>query len=254
MQPLDNNPIPERPRADLRRKAIFLSASFPSEEQSTIDYATADAAEISQAIVAVVRGVLSSNGCLVFGGHPTVTPLVLMVAQEYLPEGLDERRGLAGALGLPVVVYQSQIFKPFLLKSIQDLFDWSLGEIRWTPQTQGENPRFTPSGKLIPSTASSSLRDMRTTMLRETTPFAAFFIGGMDGIREEANMCREFVRDSQLFFIGAPGGASRRLGNETNNSLNEPFRGFVNELRTSRSYPALVQNIIRLLVAPSSTA
>jgi len=249
MEPLDHNQAREKPRANLRGKAIFLSASFPSEEQSPVDYATADAAEISQAIVAVVRGVLASNGSLVFGGHPTVTPLVLMVAQEYLPEGVDERRHLADGSGLPVIVYQSRIFQPFLTQSTKDLFDWSLGQIRWTPQAEGENPRFTPSGKLIPGTAPLSLEDMRTRMLRETKPCAAFFIGGMDGIRNEANMCREFVRDCQLFFVGAPGGASGRLANEPVRSLNERFHNFANELRTTRSYPALVQNLIRLLAA-----
>jgi hypothetical protein len=237
----------ERPRADLKRRFVFLSASFPSKEQSTPDFLTADAAEISQAIVAVARAVLSSKGRLVFGGHPTVTPLVLAVAQEYLPENRTERREIHDRQELPVVVYQSEIFTPFVPESIRNLLQWNLGAIRETKKAQNETPGFTRTGKLIPGTATKSLEIMRIKMIKETKPFAAFFIGGMQGIRDEANICRELDPRCQLFYLGAPGGAARRLAEENLNALQGPFQEFSHDMLNSRSYPALVQNLIRLL-------
>jgi hypothetical protein len=237
----------ERPRADLKRGFVFLSASFPSEEQSTRDFATADAAEISQAIVAVARAVLSSNGRLVFGGHPTVTPLVLAVAQEYLPENSAERREIHDRRELPVVVYQSEIFTPFVPESIRNLLQWNLGEVRETKKAQNETLEFTQTRKLIPGTARKSLEIMRKKMIEETKPFAAFFIGGMQGIRDEANICYELDPRCQLFYLGAPGGAARQLAKEKLNALQGPFREFTDDMLNSRSYPALVQNLIRLL-------
>lgn len=226
---------------------MFLSASFPSEEPSSHYFASADAAEISQAIVAVTRAVLSSNGQLVFGGHPTVTPLVLMVAQEYLSADPTERREIAEREELPVVVYQSEIFRPHVPESTRNLFQWNLGRVSWTEKDQNEVPAFTETGRLIPGTATRSLQIMRAKMIAETKPFAAFFIGGMEGIRDEAKICRAVDRRCQLFFLGAPGGAARQLAEENLNALQEPFQEFAHDMLNSRSYPALVQNVMRLL-------
>jgi hypothetical protein len=229
-----------------------MSVSFPSNEQSPLDFATADAAEISQAIVAVARAVLSSKGRLVFGGHPTVTPLVLAIAQEYLPEDHAERREIQDRHESPVVAYQSEIFTPFVPESIKNLLQWNLGEVMETKKAQNEIPEFTRTGKLIQGTATKSLEIMRTNMLEDTKPFAAFFIGGMQGIRDEANLCRQLVPHCKLFYLGAPGGASRRLAEENLNAFQKPYKEFARDMMYSRSYPALAQNLIRLLSRENS--
>jgi len=247
MTPTQSPAESERPRADLKRGFVFLSASFPSKEQSPHDFENADAAEISQAIVAVTRAVLSSNGQLVFGGHPTVTPLVLMVAQEYLPENSAERREIAGRKGLPVVVYQSEIFRPYVPESTRNLFQWHFGTVSWTEKDQNEVLEFTEAGRPKPGTAPKSLEIMRTKMIAETKPFAAFFIGGMEGIRDEAKICRAVNQRCQLFYLGAPGGAARQLAEENLKALQGPFQEFAHDMLKSRSYPALVQNLIRIL-------
>lgn len=226
--------------ADLDLKTIFLSASFPSRDQSPQDYATADAAEISQAILAIARAVISCNGRLVFGGHPTVTPLILTVAKEYLYQGTSSHHDYDP----PVTAYQSEVFRGYVSQSISDLFNWHLGRLRWIEGDPSETPAFTESGKLVPGSASRSLLRMRRVMIREANPAAAFFVGGMEGIKEEALLCQEIRPDCQLFFLGGPGGASRRLAAEPQKGLKKRFLEFQDDLMSSRSYPALAQNLM----------
>src|SRR5262249_59078396 len=52
---------------------IFLSASVPIREGWAED---AQPAEIEEAIVSIARAVFARNGRLLFGGHPSVSPLV----------------------------------------------------------------------------------------------------------------------------------------------------------------------------------
>src|SRR5205823_12719237 len=87
---------------------VFLSASFPSRERSARFFESADPNEITQALVAACRAVLSASGRIVFGGHPSVTPLVMMVAEEYLPRALDERMRLREENRSRLIAYQSE--------------------------------------------------------------------------------------------------------------------------------------------------
>src|SRR6185369_17648682 len=63
---------------DLRGLPVMLSASLP---QNLVG--TSRAQELLDIIVAMVGGVLSANGTLVFGGHPSVTPLVHRVPRSF---------------------------------------------------------------------------------------------------------------------------------------------------------------------------
>ncbi|MGH8300567.1 MAG: hypothetical protein ACRET5_03775, partial [Steroidobacteraceae bacterium] len=73
-------------RQALRSKAVFLSASFPSGDRGQA-FRPYDAEAIADAVVAITRAVLYAGGRLVFGGHPTISPLVLLIAAELDTKG-----------------------------------------------------------------------------------------------------------------------------------------------------------------------
>src|SRR5206468_1718175 len=56
---------------------VLLSASLPEELQGTHR-----ALDLQQLLVALLRGLLTGGGRLVFGGHPSVTPLIQRIASE----------------------------------------------------------------------------------------------------------------------------------------------------------------------------
>src|SRR5438045_3972849 len=92
--------------ANLQGRSVFLSASYPSIERAPEYFQTADPDEISHCIVAVARAVISADGRLVFGGHPSVSPLVLMIANEYA----RCRQGFQKDAPPRILVYQSAVF------------------------------------------------------------------------------------------------------------------------------------------------
>ncbi len=69
---------------DLRNLPVFLSASLPEELVETHR-----ALDLEHFIATFVRELLADGGHLVFGGHPSVTPLVQHVAQEFDDPTID---------------------------------------------------------------------------------------------------------------------------------------------------------------------
>ena len=227
----------------LHLHAVFLSASFPSRERHPRYFDSADPDEITQALVAACRAVLSAGGRLVFGGHPSVTPLVMMVAEEYLPESVEERLKLRSEQRSLVIAYQSESFRAAMPESTRKLEAWGLGELRWVEPRGGE-PRFTHAGTLVQGSGDSALEAMREQMLHETKPVGAIFIGGMEGIHNETALFRSLRNDEPLYFIGAPGGAARELAESHSAEFARASGLSPWELLTARSYPALLQRVV----------
>src|SRR2546423_479046 len=94
---------------DLDARFVFLSASFPSGDRAT-RFPAPEAAEIADATTAVVRIVLASGGRVVFGGHPTITPLVLLVAGEMRGSYLGGAERHWPSDEPRVRIYQSEVF------------------------------------------------------------------------------------------------------------------------------------------------
>jgi hypothetical protein len=234
----------------LHEKVVFLSASFPSRERNEHFFETADPDEITLALVATCRAVFATGGRLVFGGHPSVTPLIMMVAEEYLPEGIEDRRTLRSNGRAVVIAYQSESFRAATSESTRNLEEWGLGELRWV-EARGEEPRFTSKGTLVHGSADFALQAMREQMLRETKPVAAIFIGGMEGIHDEAATFRRICEGRPLYFIGAPGGAARELAQKEPAEFTAASGLSPSELLTARTYPALVQRIVLDIAARS---
>ncbi len=191
---------------------VFLSASFPAGSRGE-RYRPYDPAEIADAVTALVRALFIAGGSVVFGGHPTITPLVLYVATEH---GVRDR----------VAVYQSSWFKDDVPSETIRLQSLGFGRIVWTQR--GADLR-------------TSLEVMRARMFQETNPRAGIFIGGMEGIEEEWKAFRRLLPGSPRLCLQAPGGAAGRLASDPN--LPQPL---LHEL-ASRRYPVVAQRIIDYL-------
>lgn len=234
----------------LRRRAIFLSASFPSSQRRDEFPDPADDAEIANAVVSVAKAILGADGVLVFGGHPTITPLMLWIA-----------RGMAAPptspgepTGTRVIAYQSRVFANNTspeMEAFQSL-EGGLGRVEWVPAHDNEQARFN-KGVLDPSSVVDSLRDMRRAMLDTTRPVAAVYVGGMKGIFDEFNMATG--RDPgpvsprgpaihvvpRHYAFGAPGGAAAA---QVPNAPSDAPASLQGDLRRSRHYPDLAARIV----------
>lgn len=189
---------------------IFLSASVPDRRPWIED---AESTEIEEAIVSVARAVFARQGRLLFGGHPSVSPLVAAVAGEYFPP--DPSR-----LARPVITFQSEFFRDKLPDKTWQLVRMGWSAIEWTPQLPATKER---------SAREASLDTMRAWMLlapetpkdiidrnKLRPPQAMIAVGGMEGVRDEAAI---FLRSRtrwggsrrRVYLFGSGGGAATRL-------------------------------------------
>lgn len=215
---------------DLGHRFVFLSASFPSGDRAA-GFAPARQAEIADAVVAIARGVFAANGRIVFGGHPTITPLVLMVASEAeygrATDTADDEH--------LVVVYQSRLFARLVTEETLALERLGRGTIRWIEA----EPRESPIGDLRNL---RSLDVMRRTMVDETEPIAAFFVGGMEGVMDELELVRTRLPSIPAFPLGAAGGAATNLA--AHGDIPEALSA---RLESSHRYPAVVHEALSLV-------
>lgn len=169
--------------ADLRDHAVFLSASFPSADDRGRRFEPFDAAAAADAVTAVARAVLMSNGRLVFGAHPTISPLVLLVAAETAGAGSVE-------------VYQSCWFEDVIPVETRTLIEAGHGVLHWVDAAE---------------TRPASLAALRQQMLSRPDLIAGVFVGGMEGIRDEFAALGALRDDVVRVPVPGPGGAAREL-------------------------------------------
>lgn len=170
-------------------KNIFLSASIPLPERDAKYYETADIIAIRDAVIALTTVVLP-NHRIIWGGHPSITPLIYYVMDK-LNLNIQEH----------VKLYQSKYF--------EHLFP--------DDNNKFENVILTENVGDIPS----SIQRMRERMFSENKFDAAIFIGGMDGIEVEYNMFREMHPDALLLPIASTGAATKIV---YDNFLPEEFK------------------------------
>ena len=196
----------------LGQRRVFLSASFPSGNRGT-RFEPFDPGAIADAVTAVARAVLVAKGRLLFGGHPTITPLVLMVANELEIEGA-------------VDVFQSQWFADQITRETQALEKAGFGKIHWTPER---------------ATRDKSLKTMREAMLRHDQKLiAGVFVGGMEGVKEEYELFRRFQPRVPRVSLVGPGGAAAKL------PMDEA-RSVLGKHVESRRYPFLASVLVHRL-------
>jgi hypothetical protein len=158
-------------------KNIFLSASVPLPDRDAKYIGTADIIAIRDAVIALTTVVLP-NHRIIWGGHPSITPLIYYVMKRM---DIDVQEH--------VTLYQSRFFE-HLFPEDNNKFD---------------NVKLTDNLGDI----HSSIQHMRNRMLSENDFAAAIFIGGMDGIEVEYNMFREYHRDALLLPIASTGAATK---------------------------------------------
>ena len=197
--------------ANLNRATVFLSASFPSGERGK-PFMPYDPSGIADAVSAFSRAVLGNNGRLAFGGHPTITPLVLMISRElHVKES--------------VIVFQSRWFEDLRLPEVDEIEEEKLGFIEWTPKVDDRD---------------ASLQIMREAMIHSRQYTAALFIGGMEGISDEYQMMKERCPDTPCIPICGPGGAAAELAGDYE-ALGLPRFG------RSRTYPFMALQFVDAL-------
>jgi hypothetical protein len=158
-------------------KNIFLSASTPLPDRDPKYIDSADIIAIRDAVIALTTVVLPHHR-IVWGGHPSITPLIYYV-MEKLDLNIQEH----------VKLYQSLWFED---KFLDD-------------NNKFENIVFTKKQEDIPS----SIKYMRERMFTENDYSAAVFIGGMNGIEDEYKMFREYNPDALLLPVASTGAATK---------------------------------------------
>lgn len=200
----------------LAEASVFVSASIPDPTRWPGEF---DALAITDAVTATARAILTQSGTIVTAAHPTIAPLLLYVAGEFPSTDRPS-----------VVVYQSRLFEGMLPEATTRFEREGVGMIQWTEAVTGDAP--------TPGRWDRSLRLMRVTMLRDSAPVAAIFVGGMEGIIEEHALFREMYPRRPWYALGRPGGMARNLTLDRGASLRDL-------LEHGEVYPALVRAIIR---------
>jgi len=122
---------------------------------------------------------------IVFGGHPAITPMIVSICA-------DLRVEVANC----VVLYQSRFFEGQFPEEIACFKD-----VVYTESVPGDRK--------------ASLLRMRQAMLSRSNLNAAVFIGGMEGVLEEHQIFTRFHPNGIVLALSAPGGAAKRLANNT---------------------------------------
>jgi hypothetical protein len=178
---------------------VFLSASVPYRPPWNQE---AQPLEIEQAIVSIARAVFARQGRLLFGGHPSISPLVADIAGEYY--AADRRRTVR-----PIVTFQSEFYKDKLPQKTWDLYTMGWSEIEWTPEGKDRDESLD-----IMRSAMLALDDRGREAVKrnELRPVVAMFaVGGMEGIRDEAAMFLQANRARPVFLLKTPGAAAASL-------------------------------------------
>lgn len=192
----------------LQGRRVFLSASVPKPESAERYRRVEDAhLEIEEAVVSLARAVFTEGGVLVFGGHPAISPLVAMVAGEYIRPRLVEGRG--EEVRTPIQIYQSRAFEGHLPDETLMMFQAGYATLHWTEAVAGE--RFDPGAPRDRPRCPRSLRHLRERMIGETAPEAMVCIGGMEGVEQEVEIFRELRSGAPVYVFGETGGASALL-------------------------------------------
>lgn len=132
-------------------KNIFLSASIPLPERNPKYIGTADIVAIRDSVIALSTVILPHHR-LIWGGHPSITPLIYYVMDKLKLNIQDH-----------VTIYQSKLFEKFFPEDNN-----KFNNVKLTDIIEGDRDK--------------SLLHMRKRMLEEHEFAAAVFIGGMEGI------------------------------------------------------------------------
>jgi len=158
---------------------VFLSASIPYPDRDKKYYDTADIVSIRDAVRALATVVIP-KAQLIWGGHPSITPLIRFVMERM---NID--------LKTHITLYQSLFFKEYFPP---DNFVFENIVL-----TERRNNRY------------ESLVLMRSKLINENDFKVGIFIGGMEGINEEYLIFKDRHPNALILPIASTGAAAKIL-------------------------------------------
>ncbi len=198
----------------LKGRTIFLSASVPSQHRADryrrIPHAQV---EIEHAVVCLARAIFTEGGGLVFGGHPSISPLVSLVAGEYTRHqsvATLYRPGLETNIEKPafVTIHQLDAFRNEIPRATRIMEELGQARVVWHPTLDSELELHCEDGQ---PPFPQSLRKMRRSMLSTPTIVGMVCIGGMEGIEEEVDIFLEVQDRLPIYALTSSGGAASML-------------------------------------------
>jgi hypothetical protein len=165
--------------------AIFLSASIPVLGRKPFDQDIEP--QMIQAAVSALATVVFGRRLLVWGGHPSITPMLWASAQD-----------LGVKYASSVRLFQSTFWPEEDFPEENKQFD----NVTYIDSVDGD--------------LTKSLEAMRLGMLTSEEFEAAVFIGGMEGIFAEHSLFTSLYPNAKCLPIGVTGGAARMLSSNLN--------------------------------------
>lgn len=201
------------------RFTVLLSASVPSSKRSEKyheNYTKIKNAQIQieEAVIGLSRNIFQAGGKIVFGGHPSISPLVEMVATEFRLNKEIENMKRNEEQEKPIKIFQSRAYEKVIPKETTGLFALGYSNIIWTDAVEGEE--FNPQIQGKPQ-CEKSLANMRRQMMKGNID-ALVCLGGMEGVEQEFEMFRELHPRKPIFLLASTGGATKILANKFSKS------------------------------------
>ncbi len=183
-------------------KNIFLSASIPLPERHPKYYDSADIIAIRDSVIALARLVIGKHR-IVWGGHPSITPLIYYVIERMLVNKLERKDW-----ELPLNQEEKKSIEKQLKEKIQQhvlLYQSNIFKDKFPPENEKfKNVIITEDLGDIPP----SIAEMRKRMFTENEFAAAVFIGGMNGVEDEYTMFKELHPNALILPIASTGAAA----------------------------------------------
>lgn len=184
---------------------VFLSASIPYPDRDKKFYDTADIVSIRDAVRALATVVIP-KAQLVWGGHPSITPLIRFVMDRM---NIDLKKH--------ITLYQSLFFEEYFPPD-----NFAFENIVLTERRNNRD---------------ESLELMRSKLINENDFKVGIFIGGMEGINDEFVMFREKHPNALILPIASTGAAANILYE------NQP-QSFDVRLKNDYAYMALFRDLL----------
>ncbi|RGQ70035.1 hypothetical protein DWY72_10310 [Phocaeicola plebeius] len=186
---------------------IFLSASIPVIGRNEKYFNTADTIAIRDSVLALASIALPKYK-LIWGGHPSITPLIANVLQH---SDIDIQSS--------VTLYQSMYFEKFF-----PLENESVAHIIKTKDLGDKD---------------LSINEMRERMLKDNEFYAGIFIGGMEGVEEEYEIFTRLHPASQVFPIASTGAAAKII-------YDKYFKNQKPQLYTNLAFSSLFKDLLNI--------
>lgn len=165
--------------AEKNLNKVFLSASIPYPDRDKKFYDTADIVSIRDSVRALATVVIP-EAHLVWGGHPSITPLIRFVMDK-----------MNADLKKHVTLYQSLFFEEDFLPD-----NFAFENIVLTEKKNNRD---------------ESLKLMRSKLINDNDFKVGIFIGGMEGINEEYLMFKVKHSNALILPIASTGAAAKIL-------------------------------------------